>query len=103
MSSVASSGSRNSGDPLAPMRQSVARAVERIRELEGERRDLAKQLTGLREELGSLRAEMSRLQERWRSDAAELRRLRVLTEERDEVKERLGRLLNRLDSLHLAQ
>ena len=71
---------------------SAARAVERIRELEGERRDLAKQLTGLREELGSLRAEMSRLQERWRSDAAELRRLRVLNEERDEVKERLGRL-----------
>ena len=98
-----SSGSRNDGDPLAPLRQSVARAVEHIHELEAERRDLRKQLTGLREEVESLQAEMSRLQERWKSDAAELRRLRALTDERDEVRERLSHLLHRLDSLYLAQ
>ena len=98
-----SGGSRDNGDPLAPLRQSVARAVKRIQELDSERRDLENQLGGLREEVESLQAEMSRLQERWKSDAAELRRLRALTDERDEVRERLSHLLHRLDSLYLAQ
>lgn len=98
-----SRGSRDDGDPLAPLRRSVARAVERIQELDTERRGLEKQLGNLREEVESLRAEMSRLQERWRSDASELRRFRALSEERDEVRNRLTLLLSRLDSLHLAQ
>ena len=98
-----SSGSRDSGDPLAALRRSVARAVERIQYLEAERRDLAKQLRVLREEFECLHAEMSRLQVHWKSDVAELRRLRALTEERDEVRDRLNLLLRRLDSLHLAQ
>ena len=98
-----SSGSRDSGDPLAALRRSVVRAVERIQDLEAERQDLAKQLRVLREEFECLRAEMSRLQAHWKSDVTELRRLRALTEERGEVRERLNLLLRRLDSLHLAQ
>ena len=98
-----SRGSRDSDDPLAALRQSVSRAVERIQDLESERRDLTKQLRSLREEFEGLQAEMSRLQEHWKSDVAELRRLRALAEERDEVRERLNHLLRRLDSLHLAQ
>ena len=98
-----SRGSRDSGDPLADLRQSVARAVETIQDLESERGDLTKQLRNLREEIERLQAEMSRMQEHWRSDVAELRRLRALAEERSEVRERLNSLLKRLDSLYLAQ
>jgi len=100
---VPGSGSDIKGDPLAPLRQSVARAVKRIQELDSEGREQKKQLADLREEVLSLQAEMHRLQERWKSDAAELSRLRALTEERDVVRARLSRLLSRLDSLHLAQ
>jgi len=96
-------GRGSSEDPLAALRQSVARAVERIQTLDDERHDLMKQLGDLREELESLQAEMRRMQERWKADAAELRRLRALTAERDEVRERLSHLLSRLDTLHLAQ
>lgn len=98
-----SRGSRDSGDPLAALRQSVARAVETIQDLESERGDLTKQLRNLREEFERLQAEMSRMQEHWRSDVAELRRLRALAEERREVRERLNGLLKRLDSVYLAQ
>jgi chromosome segregation ATPase len=90
-------------DPLAPLRQSVGRAIERIKHLEAEREDLKKQLGGLRGEVESLQEELRRLQERWKKDAAEMRRLRALAEERDLVRERITHLLSRLDSLYLAE
>ena len=93
----------NDSDPLASLRQSIARAVEHVQKLSAERQDLEKQLTGLRNEVDSLQVEMRRLQELWRSDVAELRRLRALTEGRDRMRERLSHLLSRLDSLYLAQ
>jgi predicted nucleic acid-binding Zn-ribbon protein len=96
---VASSDS----DPLSALRQSVARAIERIQELDAEREALKKQVDGLRGEVESLRAELSRLQDRWRSDVAEMSRLRTLVQEREVVKERIGHLLSRLDSLYLAE
>jgi chromosome segregation ATPase len=92
-----------SDDPLAALRRSVARAVERIKDLDAEREDLEKQLGSLRGEVESLQEELRRLRQRWKEDADEIRRLRALAAEREIVKERITQLLSRLDSLYLAE
>lgn len=93
-------------DPMAVLTGRVEEAARRLRELTVESRRLldqrdrlARELSDVHDELAGLRSEVRHLRTARAEYGEELARLRRFAEERRFVRQRLHRLLERLDAL----
>ena len=86
-------------DSFNTLRGAVQQAATRIGELQQERARLQGELATREDEIYRLRGELESLGQRLRAETTELACLQGYARERQQIRERLNRLLARLDAL----